>query len=117
MHWCSNFKPFQPKEVTWAAGEPSSTGGCVYLKSSNSSSLAMADCSMKMRFLCDVRKKGTSGKALQQECLETWDVTSGECNLTISLIFVLTKTAEELDALTNTSVDLKSLGRHVKVFD
>jgi len=78
VHWCSNLKQFQPKEVTWAAGQPSNTGGCVYLQSSNSSSLAMANCSLEMRFLCDVRKKGTSGMAMQQECLETWDVTTRE---------------------------------------
>jgi len=48
------------------------------LKSDNFSSLAMADCSTKMRFLCHVREKGTLGKAMQQECLETWDVTSSE---------------------------------------
>jgi hypothetical protein len=78
MHWCSDFKPFQPKEVTWAVGEPSNKGSCVYLKSSNSSSLATANCSMEKRFLCDVRKKGTSGLAMQQECLETWNVTTGE---------------------------------------
>jgi Lectin C-type domain len=77
MHWCSNFKQFQPKEVNWAVGEPKK-GNCVYLKSSNSSSsLATEDCSKEMRFLCDVRKKGTEGMAMQQECLETWDVTAG----------------------------------------
>jgi hypothetical protein len=78
MHWCSNYKQFQPKEVTWAAGEPSNKGRCVYMKSSNASSLATEDCSKEMRFLCDVRKKGTDGMAMQQECLETWNVTSGE---------------------------------------
>jgi hypothetical protein len=78
MHWCTDFKPFQPKEVSWAAGEPGSTGGCVYMKSSNSSSLATANCSKEMRFLCDIRKKGTSGLAMQQECLETWNVTSSK---------------------------------------
>jgi hypothetical protein len=120
MHWCSNLKPFQPKEVTWAPGEPSTTGGCVYLKSSNSSTLATADCSKEMRFLCDVRKKGTYGMAMQQECLETWNVTVRECALTFFLFAFMQKknhSAEELDALTNTSVDIKSLGRHVKVFN
>jgi hypothetical protein len=77
MHWCSNFRPFQPKEVAWAPGEPSSNGSCVYMKSSNASTLATANCSTEMRFLCDVRKKGTEGMALQQECLETWSVTAG----------------------------------------
>jgi Lectin C-type domain len=76
MHWCSSFKQFQPKEVTWASGEPNK-GSCVYMKSSNSSSLATANCSTEMRFLCDVRKKGTEGLAMQQECLETWDVKAG----------------------------------------
>jgi hypothetical protein len=78
MHWCSNYKPFQPKEVTWAAGEPSNNGSCVYMKSSNSSTLASANCSMEMRFLCDIRKRGNTGKAMQEECLETWGVSLGE---------------------------------------
>jgi len=78
MHWCSNLKPFQPKETTWADGEPNNKGGCVYMNSRNSSSLAMANCSREMHFLCDVRKKGTDGMAMQQECLETWDVTAGD---------------------------------------
>jgi hypothetical protein len=78
MHWCSDFRPFQPKEVTWAAGEPNSKGRCVYMKSSNSSSLATEDCNKEMRFLCDVRKKGTGGMSMQQECLETWNVTAGD---------------------------------------
>jgi hypothetical protein len=78
MHWCSNYKQFQPKEVTWAAGEPSNKGSCVYLKSSNASSLATEDCNKEMRFLCDVRKKGTDGMAMQKECMETWNVTASE---------------------------------------
>jgi hypothetical protein len=114
MHWCSNFRPFLPKEVIWAAGEPKSSGGCVYMKSSNASSLATANCSTEMRFLCDVRKKGTSGMSMQQECLETWDVTAGDYRL-LYLYQVTIQIPEELDALTNTSVDVKTLGLHVKV--
>jgi hypothetical protein len=86
MHWCSNYQQFQPKEVTWASGEPSKKGRCVYMKSSNASSLAIEDCSKEMRFLCDVRKKGTDGMAMQQECMETWGVTpSKRCNCYIDL--------------------------------
>jgi hypothetical protein len=83
MHWCSNFRPFQPNDISWASGEPRSSnkGKCVYMKSSNTSSLATDDCSKEMRFLCDVRKKGTDGMAMQQECLETWDVTPGKWSL------------------------------------
>jgi hypothetical protein len=78
-----------------------------------------------MRFLCDVRKKGTDGMAMQQECLETWDVTAGEKDELIfdmrSLKLILTyeifnKTTEELNALTNTSVNITTLGLHVKVW-
>jgi hypothetical protein len=117
MHWCSNFKQFQPKEVTWAAGEPSSSGGCVYMKSSNSSSLATDNCSTEMRFLCDVRKSGSPGMSMQQECLETWSVTPGESAILIYnfRIFKINYFAAELDLLTNTSVNIKSLGLHVKV--
>jgi hypothetical protein len=77
FHWCSNFRPFQSKEVSWGPGEPSSKGNCVYMQQANVSSLAIANCSTEMYFLCDVRKKGTDGLAMQQECLDTWDVTKG----------------------------------------
>jgi hypothetical protein len=83
MHWCSNYRQFEPKEVTWAAGEPSNIGRCVYLKSSNVSSLATAKCSSEKRFLCDVRKKGTDSMSMQQECMETWGVTAGMRELLI----------------------------------
>jgi hypothetical protein len=116
MHWCSDYKSFQPKEVVWAAGEPSNNGRCVYMKSSNSSTLATANCSTEMRFLCDVRKKGTSGMAMQQECLETWNVSSSK-SVIKSHFFCHFKNyfAAELDLLTNKSVDIQSLGQHVKV--
>jgi hypothetical protein len=117
MHWCSDYRPFQPKEVTWAAGEPSNNGSCVYMKSSNSSTLAAANCSTEMRFLCDIRKRATPGKAMQQECLETWGVSLGEgVNLLFRFSNILTiHDAADLDALTNTSYDIKSLGLNVKV--
>jgi hypothetical protein len=117
MHWCSNYKQFQPKEVTWAAGEPSNKGSCVYMKSNNASSLAAEDCSKEMRYLCDVRKKGTDGMAMQQECMETWGVTPSErrrdCVIALFIFYILE--IEELNLVTNTSVDITSLGLNVKV--
>jgi hypothetical protein len=78
FHWCSNEKPFEPKEVKWAPGEPNSQFHCVYLKNmgGNKSVLATADCTTKKKFLCDVRKKETGGMAMQQECMEIWGITS-----------------------------------------
>jgi hypothetical protein len=77
FHWCSNVKPFEPKEVKWAPGEPNSQFHCVYLKNmgGNKSALATADCNSEKKFLCDVRKKQTGGLAMQQECMEIWGVS------------------------------------------
>jgi hypothetical protein len=82
-------------------------------------------CSTEM---CDVRKKGTDGMAMQQECLETWDVTAGEkdererasflilLSYKLILIYIIfLRTIEELTALTDTSVNITTLGLHVKV--
>lgn len=79
FHWCSNVLEFQPKETKWAAGEPASKLSCVYLKNKggNQSALATADCSTKKNYICDVRKLGTAGKSMQQECMETWGISIG----------------------------------------
>jgi hypothetical protein len=79
FYWCSNVLEFQPKETNWAAGEPALKPSCVYLKNKggNLSALATADCVTKKKFICDVRKKGTAGLMMQQECLETWGISIG----------------------------------------
>jgi hypothetical protein len=79
--WCSNEREFEPKEIAWAPGEPNNKYHCVYLKNLgvNKTVLATADCETEKKFLCDVRKKGAGGPAMQQECLEIWGITtSGE---------------------------------------
>jgi len=80
FHWCGNVREFDPKEVTWAPGEPNTNFHCVYLKNKggNASVLATADCSQKKKFICDVREKGTDGMAMQQECLEIWGISAGK---------------------------------------
>jgi len=77
FHWCSNRKEFEPKEIAWAPGEPNKQFHCVYLKKMgvNNTVLATADCETEKKFLCDVRKKGTDGMAMQQECMEIWGIT------------------------------------------
>jgi len=77
FHWCSNGREFEPREIAWDIGEPNSKFHCVYLKNKgvNQSVLATADCDTEKKFLCDVRKKGTTGMAIQQECLEIWGIT------------------------------------------
>jgi len=76
---------FDPDEVTWAPGEPTSNFHCTYLKNkgSNQSALATADCGEEKRFICDVRKKGTDGLAMQQECLEIWGISAGDIYIII----------------------------------
>lgn len=83
FHWCSNGREFEPKEITWAPGEPNSQFHCVYLKNLgvNKSVLATADCNTAKKFLCDVRKKGTGAKAMQQECMEIWGITASRSML------------------------------------
>jgi hypothetical protein len=42
----------------------------------NKTVLATADCDTPKKFLCDVRKKGTDGMAMQQEYMEIWGITA-----------------------------------------
>jgi hypothetical protein len=76
--WCSNNREFEPKEIAWDVGEPNNKFHCVYLKNkgANKTVLATAECETEKKFLCDVRKKGTNGMAMQQECLEIWGISA-----------------------------------------
>jgi hypothetical protein len=82
FQWCSANKLFNPSELFWAPGEPSGAGECVFIKKTNSSlkenTLSTANCSEEKSFLCEVRVSGTAGIALQKECSETWNVTTGK---------------------------------------
>lgn len=77
FHWCTYGREFEPREIAWAPGEPNSQFHCVYLKNLgvNKSVLATADCNTEKKFLCDNSKKGTGGRAIQQECLEIWGIS------------------------------------------
>jgi hypothetical protein len=77
FHWCSNGREFEPREIAWDDGEPNSKFHCVYMKNKgvNKTVLATADCDTEKKFLCDVQKKGTTGLAMQQECLDIWGIT------------------------------------------
>jgi len=77
--WCSNDGQFEKGEVLWAAGQPDpKLGDCVYFKvknATNASSLFTGNCAEEKNFVCEVRRKGTAGKAQAIECMELWDVT------------------------------------------
>jgi hypothetical protein len=80
FHWCSTGKKFEPREIAWAPGEPKNGLHCVYLKNKgvNQTVLATADCDTEKKFLCDVRKTGTHGKSMQQECVEIWGISNSD---------------------------------------
>jgi hypothetical protein len=83
FHWCSNGREFEPREIAWDVGEPNSKFHCVYMKNKgvNKTVLATADCDTEKNVLCDVRKRGTGGLAMQQECMEIWGITTSKQNL------------------------------------
>jgi hypothetical protein len=80
FHWCSNGREFEPNEVVWDSEEPNSTYHCVCLKNMgvDQTVLATADCNIEKKFLCDVRKMETGGKAMQRECMEIWGITESQ---------------------------------------
>jgi len=74
--WCSIGRKFVNKEMKWKSGHPIAELDCVYLES-GTQLLASANCSEQKNFLCEVKKEGTSRKAMQQECAEIWKITEG----------------------------------------
>jgi len=59
FNWCGNNKTFLQSETIWKPGHPSEDGDCVYLNSvvgpANASHLVNEDCSVKKRFICEVK--------------------------------------------------------------
>jgi hypothetical protein len=80
-HWCSTHREFHSRERFWHADEPSGQYHCAFFRNkegNESSTMGTADCATEMRFLCDVRQEGTTGLTHQQECIETWNITTGK---------------------------------------
>ncbi|XP_065346446.1 uncharacterized protein LOC135943712 [Cloeon dipterum] len=87
FHWCSNDRGFVSSEIAWKSGHPKAGFDCVYLEARNGSMLLATDnCDEKKKFLCEVRKKGTSGIAMQRECAETWDISPEEIDLLLNVL-------------------------------
>ncbi|CAB3386814.1 Hypothetical predicted protein [Cloeon dipterum] len=87
FHWCSIDRGFVSSEVAWKSGHPKVGFDCVYLEARNGSMLLATDnCDEKKKFLCEVRKKGTSGIAMQRECAETWDISPEEIDLLLNVL-------------------------------
>jgi hypothetical protein len=68
-----------------------------------------------MRFLCDVRIKGTDGMAMQQECLKPWSVTEGlQINFSCSRYFTPFNNSSGTGCTNYHCVTVSILGMHVK---
>jgi hypothetical protein len=78
--WCSKEAQFASSQVQWKSGHPS-TGDCVHVQirngSQNGTVFGTSDCGEKFNFVCEMRQKGTEGRALAVECMALWDVTEG----------------------------------------
>jgi hypothetical protein len=82
FNWCSKEAPFVKSQIPWKPGHPSaSEGDCVYVQikngSQNGTVFGTSACGEKKRFVCEMRQKGTEGRALAVECMSLWDVTEG----------------------------------------
>jgi len=86
--WCSKEAEFVPSEIAWKPGHPDAAAGdCVHVQvrnlTKNMSLLATSSCSELKNYICEVRQKGTKGKAMSAECMALWDVTEGEVTFCI----------------------------------
>ncbi|CAB3384607.1 Hypothetical predicted protein [Cloeon dipterum] len=113
FRWCSMDRAFEETELRWKSGHPVKGLDCVYLEVRNESMLlATADCAEKKDFLCEVRKKATSQKAMQTECAEIWDITTEQIDLLLNASAFLATTFS-----LNLKCFLKCVGVEVGLFD
>ncbi|XP_065336583.1 uncharacterized protein LOC135937361 [Cloeon dipterum] len=113
FRWCSLNRAFVDPELRWKAGHPKAGLGCVYLEVRNRSVLlATADCAEKKSFLCDVRKKASSQKAMQTECADIWAITPAEIDLLLNTSAFLTANVS-----LNLKCFLKCVGIEVGLFN
>jgi hypothetical protein len=80
--WCSKDSKFTASQIAWQTGHPSaSEGDCVHVQvkngSQNGTVLGTSNCNEKKLYVCEIRQKGTEGRALAVECMSLWDVTEG----------------------------------------
>jgi hypothetical protein len=102
--WCSKESEFINAQVSWKSGHPdSNSGACVHAEvGKNITFLATSDCSARLNFVCETRKKGTDFEGLTFECMDLYDVSDGvyltRFTHILMLIFLL---AEVQDLLLN----------------
>ncbi|CAB3387558.1 Hypothetical predicted protein [Cloeon dipterum] len=112
FRWCTLSRDFVHPELTWKEGHPKPGLDCVYLEVRNESLLlATDDCAQNKSFLCEVRKKGTFGRAMQTECAETWDITIEQIDLLMNVSAFLTATIS-----LNLKCFLKCVGVEIGMF-
>jgi hypothetical protein len=91
LRWCAINKPYANRNSSWNAD---GTGDCVSVKFQNHSTLSRQNCSKHLRFICEVsnfeigkdsknlhrfkaKNQGTFASALQNECMEIWNISDG----------------------------------------
>jgi hypothetical protein len=82
FYWCSKGSEFIRTQIPWKSGHPDTIAGdCVYAEvrkgAVNGTLLATCDCSKKMNYVCETRKKGTDFQGLTFECMDLWEVSEG----------------------------------------
>ncbi|CAB3370452.1 Hypothetical predicted protein [Cloeon dipterum] len=113
FRWCSRNLDFVEPEIKWKDGHPKPDLDCVYLEVRNGSQLlATANCTEKKNFLCEIRKKATSQKAMQTECAEIWDISIAQIDLLLNTAKFLTANVS-----LNLKCFLKCVGVEVGLFD
>lgn len=83
--WCTRYEAnVQPAQVSWLSGHPNAAlGACVHANVRNASGenattqIGSSNCLENMRFVCEVRQRGTTGHSLTVECMAIWDITEG----------------------------------------
>jgi hypothetical protein len=80
--WCSKESEFVKSQVLWKAGHPDANAGdCVYVEvrkgAENGTVLATNDCSQKLHYVCETRKRASKFDGLTFECMDLWDVSEG----------------------------------------
>jgi hypothetical protein len=83
--WCSKQSEIVQSQTKWKTGQPDvNAGDCVHAEirngAENETLLATSNCSLRIKYVCETRKKGTEFERLTFECQDLWKVSEGLCH-------------------------------------